>query len=131
MPIDSSLELLKVAAEAALDKKAFNLVAFEVGALTSYADHILLCSAGSDRQVSAIANSILRGLREAGRRPIYPENNLRNSEWILLDYGDTIVHIFTEEKRHYYALDNLWGDAPRVDSRDLGLVDPPSPAEEP
>ena len=121
MPIDSSLELLKIAAEAALDKKAFNLVGLEVGKLTSYADHILLCSAGSDRQVHAIADSIIRGLREAGRRPLYPENNLRNSEWVLLDYGDTIVHIFTEEKRQYYSLDTLWGDAPRVASCDLGI----------
>ena len=127
MPIDSSLELLKIAAEAALDKKAFNLVALEVGTLTSYADHILLCSAASERQVGAIADSMIRGLRAAGRRPLYPENNLRNSGWVLLDYGDTILHIFTEEKRQYFGLDNLWGDAPRVDSCDLGLVEPPSP----
>ncbi len=123
MPIDSSLELLKIASAAALDKKALNLVALEVGALTSYADHILLCSASSNRQVSAIADSILRGLRAAGRRPIYPENNLRSSEWILLDYGDTIIHIFTEEKRQYYGLDNLWGDAQRVDPQNLGPVE--------
>jgi len=111
-------QALRTAVEAALDKKAFNLNALEVGELTSYADVFLICSAGSDRQVTAIADSVTRKLRDVGRKPLHSEGSGR-SEWVLLDYGDLLLHIFTEEKRAYYALDSLWGDAPSIDLKDL------------
>jgi len=114
MQAADTLNLLRVASAAAIAKKAFQIVAFEVAELTSYADNFLLCSASSERQVGAIADEVDRRARESGRRPLHKEGASR-SEWILLDYGDVIVHIFTEEKRIYYALDGLWGDAPRVD----------------
>jgi len=70
--------------------------------------------------VRAIADEVGRRLRAAGRRPIHVEGE-RRSEWVLLDYGDFVIHIFTEEKRSYYALDALWGDAPRISDEELGL----------
>jgi len=111
---------LRLAVEAALDKKAFHLVGFQVSELTSYTDAFLLCSAASNRQVRAIVGGIERRLRDAGRRPLHVEGESR-SDWVLIDYGDFIVHVFTEEKRSYYALDNLWGDAPSLDRSLLGI----------
>jgi ribosome-associated protein len=111
---------IRAAARAAADKKAFQIVGFEVGELTSYTDHLLICSAASDRQVAAIADEIQRQLRDAGIRPHHVEGESR-ADWILLDFGDFVVHVFTEERRAYYGLDGLWGDAPRLDEDELGV----------
>jgi ribosome-associated protein len=106
------------AAVAASDKKAFQIVGFEVSELTSYADQLLICSGASERQVGAIADAIGRRLRDAGLRPRHVEGS-SGSDWVLMDYGDFVVHIFTEERRTYYGLDSLWGDAPKIDVGDL------------
>ena len=126
MPPVDTLELLRTATEAAIEKKSFNLVALEVTELTSYADNFLLCSASSERQVGAIADEVERRAKESGRRPLHKEGASR-SEWVLLDYGDVVVHIFTEEKRSYYALDGLWGDAPGLDIESLVDGEPAEP----
>lgn len=114
MPDADSLETIRTAASAAADKKAFEIVALEVTKLTSYTDTLLICSGGSDRQVGAIADEIQRQLRDAGRRPLHVEGASR-ADWVLMDYGELVVHIFTEERRAYFGLENLWGDAPRLD----------------
>ena len=120
-----TLDDLRLAAQAAVDKKAFHVVGLEVSQLTSYSDFFLLCSAASERQVGAIVQSIEERLRTNDRRPLHLEGESR-AEWVLLDYGDFIVHVFTEEKRAYYALDSLWGDARRLDDTSLGLFDEPT-----
>jgi ribosome-associated protein len=112
---------MRIAAEAAAGKKAFQMVGLEVTELTSYTDSFLLCSAASDRQVAAVVDGVVRQLKNEGRKPIHVEGEGR-AGWVLIDYGDFIVHVFTEEKRGYYALDNLWGDAPRVEPEELGLT---------
>lgn len=117
-----SLEAMRVAAQAAVDKKAFQLVGLEVTELTSYADALLLCSTASERQVAAVVDGVVGSLKAAGRRPMHVEGDGRGG-WVLMDYGDLIVHIFTEEKRGYYALEGLWGDAPSVTPAELGLAD--------
>ena len=122
MPDVDTLEIIHAAASAAADKKAFGIVALAVSELTSYTDSLLICSGGSDRQVGAIADEIQRQLRDAGRRPLHVEGASR-SDWVLMDYGDVVVHIFTEERRAFYGLENLWGDAPRLD------VDLPAPSQ--
>ena len=123
--------LLKIgiAARAAMDKKALDLVGLEVGELTSYTDCFLLCSAASERQVGAIADAIVRQLKNAGSRPLHKEGAGR-SDWVLLDFGDMVVHIFTEDRRAYYGLDSLWGDAPRLDEAALGIDEPADPARQ-
>ena len=114
------MDSLRIAAQAAADKKAFQIVGFEVSELTSYTDSILICSGASDRQVAAIVNAIQRQLKEAGRRPIHVEGE-RRADWVLLDYGEFVIHVFTEERRTYYGLDGLWGDAPKLDLVALGI----------
>ena len=116
------LEPVRLAVAALLDKKAFQVVCLELSELTSFADSFVLCSAASDRQAGALADEVQRRLRAAGRRPLHVEGDGATG-WVLLDYGDFIVHVFTEERRSYYALDSLWGDAPRLDLEALG-VDP-------
>jgi ribosome-associated protein len=116
-----TLDLLRTAAAAAADKKAFQMVCLEVADLTSYADSFLLCSAASDRQVGAVVDAVVARLKSDGRTPLHVEGD-GGGGWALIDYGDVIVHVFTEEKRGYYALDSLWGDAPRVNADHLGLA---------
>lgn len=125
LPADT-LSCLRTAAAAAADRKAFHLVGIDVAGLTSYTDAFLLCSGGSERQVAAIAEAVVRQLRKNGRRPLHVEGETR-SEWLLIDYGDVVVHVFTEERRAYYALDSLWGDAPRLDAARLGVESPRTP----
>ena len=122
------LEPVRLAVAAALDKKAFRVVCLEVTELTSVADHFVLCSAASDRQVGAVVDEVQRRLRDGGRRPIHVEGE-GSTGWVLLDFGDLIVHVFTEDRRAYYALDGLWGDAPRLDPKALGVAG--SGADEP
>ncbi len=114
------LDSLQTAARAAADKKAFQIVGLEVGDLTSYTDSLLICSGASDRQVAAIADEVQRQLKDAGRRPLHVEGE-SHADWVLLDYGDFVVHVFTEERRTYYGLDGLWGDAPKLEADALGI----------
>ena len=114
------MDSLRTAAQAAADKKAFQIVGFEVSDLTSYTDSLLICSGASDRQVAAIADAVQRQLKDAGRLPLHVEGE-RRADWVLLDYGDFVIHVFTEERRTYYGLDGLWGDAPKFDAVALGI----------
>ena len=114
------MDSLRTAARAAADKKAFQIVGFLVSDLTSYTDSILICSGASDRQVAAISNAMQRQLKEAGKRPLHVEGE-RRADWVLLDYGEFVIHVFTEERRAYYGLDGLWGDAPKLDTVALGI----------
>ena len=114
------MDSLRTAAQAAADKKAFQIVGFEVSDLTSYTDSLLICSGASDRQVAAIADAVQRQLKESGKRPLHVEGE-RRADWVLLDYGEFEIHVFTEERRMYYGLDGLWGDAPKLDAVALGI----------
>jgi len=102
------------AAEAVLDKKGFAVVGLDVASMTSLADAFLICSGASERQVGTIADAIVRGLKELGRRPLHVEGE-QQAQWVLIDYGDLVVHVFTEERRGFYALEKLWGDAGRIE----------------
>ena len=105
---------VRIAAMAALDKKATDLTVLSVGALTSIADYFILASVTNERQAVAIADNIQEQLREKEKiKPLLVEGT-SPGRWILLDYGDFIVHIFTEDTRRFYGLERLWGDAPNV-----------------
>ena len=112
---DSSIEQrVRVAVAAALDKKAINLDVLSVGDLTSIADYFILMSANSERQAQAIADGIVDRLKQELRvKPLLIEGTTPG-RWVLLDFGDFIVHIFTEDVRRFYGLERLWGDAPNV-----------------
>ena len=100
-------------AEAALDKKAVDLVVLDVAALTSIADYLVICTGRSDRQVQAIAQAVDEHLRQHGHRPIAIEG-MNRGQWVLLDYADVIVHVFYKPVREFYDLERLWEHAPRV-----------------
>lgn len=104
---------VRTAVSAALDKKALDLQVLAVGQVTSIADYFVLCSATSERQTVAIADGIVDTLRDEGVRPLLVEG-ATPGRWILVDYGDFIFHIFTEDCRRFYGLERLWGDAPNV-----------------
>jgi ribosome-associated protein len=121
-PIQSRV---RTAVSAALDKKAFDLDVLAVNEVTSIADYFVLCSANSERQTQAIADSVQAKVREhEGVKPLLVEGTTPG-RWILIDFGDFIVHIFTEDCRRYYGLERLWGDAPNVTPEFTGEVEAP------
>jgi ribosome-associated protein len=113
----SALDLVRQAAQAALSKKAYDLIALDLRDLRGVSDYFFICSAGSDVQVKAVADAVEEKLRESGARPWHVEG-LEGRRWVLLDYVEMVVHVFHEKTREYYMLDRLWGDARSVD---LGL----------
>ncbi|MBX3026731.1 ribosome silencing factor [bacterium] len=113
----------------ALDKKAYDLLLLDVSGLTSLADFFLICTGRSDTQVQAIATSIEEGLGSLGRKPRMIEG-LSSGHWVLIDYGDVVVHIFLESVREFYDLERLWArgtvvqlpEPYRSQARDLRLA---------
>ena len=101
------------AARIALDRKALDLVVLDVQALSSVTDFFLVCSGRSTTHVATIADAIRDELQAAGMRPLHVEG-VAEIGWVLLDFGDVLMHVFLEETRVYYALERLWGDAPTI-----------------
>ena len=102
------------AIEAALEKKAERPVLLDVRQLSSYADYVLVLSGDNERQLEAISRAIAERLRAKGKRPRGIEAAAGEASWILMDFGDLIIHIFFREVRDFYDLEGLWHDAPRV-----------------
>jgi len=107
------LELARRIVELAEDKKAADIVLLDLGGLTSMADYFIICSGGSERQLSAIADGIISSLRDEKTRPIGREGTAA-SHWVLVDFGSVIVHIFTPPERDYYSLEKRWAEARTV-----------------
>ena len=103
-------ELDKAICEAASDKKARDIVSMDMRDLTPTCDYVVVCSAYTATQVRAIADNIEEKLAEQGESFLHKEG-YREGEWILMDYGDVVAHIFRQEAREYYALEHLWADA--------------------
>jgi ribosome-associated protein len=108
-----------VAARAAESKKAIDLQVLDLREVTSFTDFFILCSVSNPRQGQAIADEIGKQLKDMGELPVSVEG-YDSAEWILLDYGDFIVHIFAETTRSYYNLERLWRHAKPVDVSQLG-----------
>ncbi len=104
---------VREAVSAAEDRKAVELKVMYLEKVTDFTDYFVICSGTSDRQVQAIADAVDAALRSEGVRPLHVEGYNR-AQWVLLDYGDLVVHIFQEETRRFYGLERLWGDAPDV-----------------
>ena len=107
------LDLARRIVELAEDKKAADIVLLDLTGLTTMADHFVICSAGSERQLAAIADAIVEGLRAEGVRPIGREG-VPASHWVLLDFGAVIVHVFTPPERDYYQLERHWSEAKTI-----------------
>ncbi|MCK9274717.1 MAG: ribosome silencing factor [Syntrophales bacterium] len=102
---------------AALERKATNLTVLRVNELTTVADYFIFMSGSSDRQVQATAQFIRETLKKSNIVPLGIEGE-HTGKWILMDYGDIVVHIFYEPVREFYDIENLWSDAPRMEIDD-------------
>jgi ribosome-associated protein len=107
-------DVVRRAARAALDKKATDVVALDLRPGASFTDFFLLASAANQKQMVAIADAVQESLREEHLRPAHVEGYPRQ-EWILLDYGTFVVHLFTPRMRTFYDLERLWGGASRME----------------
>ena len=110
---EHALELVHAAARAASDKLATNIIAFDVSEQLAITDAFVLASANNDRQVKSIVDAIEDKLREIGSKPIRREGE-RDGRWVLIDYGEIVVHVQHEEERSFYALERLWRDCPAI-----------------
>ena len=108
-------EALRIAVNAADDKKAGDLVILDISKITSFANYFLLCTGDSSRQMQAIADEVEKQLKASGIRPSHVEG-YQNSEWILLDCMDLVIHIFSRNARAFYDLERLWRDAIKMDA---------------
>jgi ribosome-associated protein len=113
---------LRWAIEAAQDKKAQNVSVLDLSQLSAFSQYFVLCSASSTPQLEAVSDAIEERLKQHGVRPEHREGR-HGAEWVLLDYGRFVIHIFSERARLYYDLERLWRAAPRLDV--------PAPGEDP
>ncbi|NYG60639.1 ribosome-associated protein [Nocardioides daedukensis] len=111
---DRAIELVHAAARAASDKLAQQIIAFDVSEQLAITDAFVLASAPNDRQVKSIVDEVEDRLREMGRKPIRREGE-RDGRWVLIDFGDIVVHVQHEEEREFYALERLWKDCPAIE----------------
>lgn len=111
---DRATELITVAAQAAADKLAHDIIAYDVSDVLAITDAFLLASAPNDRQVKAIVDGIEEALgRQLGAKPVRREGE-REGRWVLLDYVDVVVHVQHAEERVFYAMERLWKDCPEL-----------------
>ena len=115
--------LARAIADAAWDRKARNVRVLDVRRLVSYADYLIVCHGTSERHARAIADNVIDELRELRWRPIGVEG-LRSGEWVLVDYGDVVLHVFCEPFRQEYPVEKMYADAPRL------ALKPPADLEE-
>ncbi len=106
-------ELVQIIADAALEEKAVDLVILDVNEKTIIADYFVICSGRNIIQIHSIADNVEKKLKEMGIN-ILRREGYEQGRWVVLDYGSTIIHIFREEERDYYKLENLWADARKV-----------------
>jgi ribosome-associated protein len=109
---------LNLVLTAVMGKKALDIIVLDVSGLTSLADSFIICSGRSNRQVTAIADYIRTDLKKQGVAPLSVEG-LQEGHWVLMDYGDIVIHVFYDDVRRFYDLEGLWSDAPRIRTRAL------------
>ena len=109
----SSKERAILCAREAIRFKALDLVLLDVSRFSSFADFFIICSGKSGRQVQGIADNLENDLKKQGLKPIGTEGK-REGHWVLMDYGDIIIHVFYEPVRYFYDLESLWSEAPRI-----------------
>ena len=119
----SARECALIAAKAADEHKATDIMVLEVGQLVDVTEYFVIATARNNRQVDAIIDRVEEKLRkEKGVKPLHTEG-VEDGTWALLDYGSFIVHVFQPEARDYYRLESLWNDAPIVDLKEAGITD--------
>lgn len=118
---EESRQAAVAAARAAAAKQAEHITILDVHGLIVITDYFVICSGATERQVRTIIEEIEKALRDLGRKPVRREGESER-RWVLLDYVDLVVHVFTEQEREYYELERLWGDAPRSAWEDEGIA---------
>jgi ribosome-associated protein len=111
--LTDTVQRVREAVAAAEDRKALDLKVLHLQQVSDFTDYFVICSGTNERQVQAIADAVQERLRANRVRALHVEGYNRG-QWVLLDYGDLVVHVFLEEPRRFYALERLWGDAPDV-----------------
>lgn len=109
----NTLEKTKLCLKIVNERKAIDPVSFEVGKLTSITDYFIIASGNSNRQVQAITRHLQKRMREEGFRP-YGVEGEQEGHWVLMDYGDVVIHVFYQPYREFYDLESLWIEAPRI-----------------
>ncbi len=118
---EAAMERANWVAEAALDRKAIDLVALDVSELTSYADTLVLATGTSDRHTRSIVDAIREAGSQRGEKPLGVEG-YDEGRWVLIDFGDVIVHVFQEAVRKNYDLERLWSDADELELSAMAAV---------
>ena len=118
--MNSSMNMAKIAYAALEDKKGEDIVVLEVGDITVLADYFIIANGTNSSQVQALVDSVEESLHKEGINPNRIEG-IGNSNWILMDYGDIIVHIFSKEDRLFYDLERIWRDGKAISKEELGL----------
>ena len=113
--LDDVRELARVAARAAAEKKGEDTVILEVGSVLAITDAFVITGASNERLVKTIAEEVEAKIKEAGGPAPIRVEGLSDAQWVLLDYGDFVVHVFLDETRRYYDLERLWADAPVIE----------------
>jgi ribosome-associated protein len=119
---DEMRDLLVAAAKAASDKKGEDTIILEVGAVLAITDAFVITSGANSRQVRTIAEEVERRIDETGGSKPLRIEGLDDARWVLMDYGDFVVHVFLDDVRRYYDLERLWSDAPRVEWEATGAA---------
>lgn len=123
-------EKTRLSALAADSRKAEDIVVLNVQSVSSIADHFMICHGNSDRQVKAIADAIVKEVRNKGEKPIATEG-YQDASWILIDYADLVIHVFDAETRRFYDLEHLWEPATPVEMPGLSSTALPAPSPTP
>jgi ribosome-associated protein len=113
----SSEQVARRVAQTALDRKARDVVTLDMRGVVSYTDFFVICTGNTERQTHAIEDAIYQRLKHDGDAPLVPERveGRQEGRWILIDYLDVVVHVFTPEAREYYRLETLWGEVPALE----------------
>lgn len=110
----SSLTIARAIARIASEKKARDIKAYNLEGLTLLADSFILCTVTSEPQQKAVFNAVYEGLKSKGIVPLSTEGSFQDN-WMVMDYGSVVFHIFKQKARDYYDLDGMWGDAPKIE----------------
>lgn len=112
--VDDTYAIARAAADALADKKGLDIVLLDVGDLLAITEVFVIATGTSRPHVQSLADNVVEKLKDGGRRSLRDEGR-SEAEWVLLDYGDFVVHIFQDEQRQFYGLERLWGDARRLE----------------
>lgn len=110
-------DMVKTAYTALDDKKGHDICVIDISGISTIADYFVICDGSSDSQVGALTDNVEEKMHEAGYEQKQREG-MRNSSWVLLDYGDVIIHIFDRENREFYNLERIWNDGKRIENID-------------